>query len=158
MRDPDQKNESIVQQMRGRAQEMQNRVTEKLADASGGGREMLKEMADELDETLPLIRELGYSVDGVVIGLGLIPDVQIQISGLSKTMDDDAYHRILDQQRDRKLLCSVLRALQTASSMHDRLHILGMHSDAATITLGVPPKISLKFERDVLPSDASKAP
>jgi len=49
--------------------------------------------------------------------------------------------------KDKKLLCSVLKTLQAASGLHDKIHIVGMKSDSATITLGLPPKITLKFKK-----------
>ncbi|MGA2362556.1 MAG: hypothetical protein ABSG73_08835 [Candidatus Aminicenantales bacterium] len=100
-----------------------------------------------MDEGLPLIRELGYSVESIQIGVGLIPDIVIEISGLSKTMDKKAYHRIVEEKKDKKLLCSVLKTVQSASGLHDKIHIAGMKSDTAAITLDMPPKINLKFKK-----------
>ena len=37
--------------------------------------------------------------------------------------------------------------LQTTSSWQQKIHIMGMGCDRATITLGIPPKISLKFDK-----------
>lgn len=71
----------------------------------------------------------------------------IEISGLTKTMDEQSYQRLLKEKKDEKLLSSVLRTLQTASTLHDRVHIAGMKSDAAAITLGLPPKVNLKFTK-----------
>ena len=150
MADTDENSESIVQRMKDKAQEMQSSIAEKLTEVSETGMEKLKDTAGELDELLPLIRDLGYSVDGIQIGVGLVPDAAIEIGGLTKTMDENAYHRILDEQKDKKVLCGVLRALQTASALHHKIHIVGMRSDSATITLGLPPKINLKFKKDVV--------
>jgi hypothetical protein len=36
---------------------------------------------------------------------------------------------------------------QTASGLHDKIHIAGMKSDTAAITLDLPPKINLKFKK-----------
>jgi hypothetical protein len=122
-------------------------VTEKIADASEAGMEKLQEVMEEVDELRPFLQELGYSIEGIQIGIGLIPDVSIDIGGLSKTIPEETYQRILEEQKDRKLLVSILKALQTASALQHKVHFLGMRSDNASITLGLPPKMSLKFKK-----------
>jgi hypothetical protein len=147
MTEEDGKIGSVFQRMKDKAKDVQTGVTEKISKASEAGWAKLKDTTAEVDEILPAIRELGYSVDGIQIGVGLIPDIVIEISGLTKTMDEPSYQRILEERKDKKLLCSVLRTLQTASGLHDKVHIAGMKSDTAAITLGLPPKVNLKFTK-----------
>jgi hypothetical protein len=147
MRENDDKSGSVFQKMKDKAKGVQTGIAGTISKASEAGSTKLKEMTDEVDEILPLIRELGYSVDGIQVGVGLIPEIVIEISGLAKTLDEKAYHRILEEKKDKKLLCSVLKTLQTASGLHDKIHIVGMKSDSAAITLGLPPKINLKFKK-----------
>jgi hypothetical protein len=40
-----------------------------------------------------------------------------------------------------------LRTLQTTSSWQQKIHFIDMGCDQATITLGIPPKITLKFAK-----------
>jgi hypothetical protein len=147
MTENDEKSGSVFQIMKDKAKGVQTGLAGTISKASEAGSTKLKEMTDEVDEILPLIRELGYSVDGIQVGVGLIPDIVIEISGLTKTLDEKAYRRILEEKKDKKLLCSVLKTLQTASGLHDKIHIVGMKSDSAAITLGLPPKINLKFKK-----------
>jgi hypothetical protein len=74
-----------------------------------------------VNEILPVIQELGYAVDGVSIALGIIPDVTIDISGLAKTIEDAKYQQILEEHKGHKLRISVVKTLQTASSMHQKI-------------------------------------
>jgi hypothetical protein len=147
MTENDGKKESVFQKMKDKAQGIQTGLAEKISKTSEAGWTKLKETTDEVDEILPLISELGYSVESIQVGIGLIPDIVIEISGLTKKMDEKAYHRILKEKEDKKLLCSVLKTLQTASGLHDKVHIAGMKSDNAAITLGLPPKVTLKFKK-----------
>jgi hypothetical protein len=147
MTENDEKSGSVFQIMKDKAKGVQTGLAGTISKASEAGSTKLKEMTDEVDEILPLIRELGYTVDGIQVGVGLIPDIVIEISGLTKTLDEKAYRRILEEKKDKKLLCSVLKTLQTASGLHDKIHIVGMKSDSAAITLGLPPKINLKFKK-----------
>jgi hypothetical protein len=63
------------------------------------------------------------------------------------TENDEKSGSVFQKMKDKKLLCSVLKTLQTASGLHDKIHIVGMKSDSAAITLGLPPKINLKFKK-----------
>jgi uncharacterized OsmC-like protein len=104
-------------------------------------------MTEKDDKIGSVFQRMKDKAKDVQIGVGLIPDIVIEISGLTKTMDEKSYQRILEEKKDKKLLCSVLRTLQTASALHDKVHIAGMKSDTAAITLGLPPKVNLKFTK-----------
>jgi len=110
--------------------------------------EKLAELTREIEEIQPFIRELGYALESIQMGVGLIPDIAIEISGLTKIMDEDIYNKILEENRDKKVTISVLKTLQMASLLQRKIKIMGMRSDYATITLGLPPKINLKFKKD----------
>ena len=148
MEDKEPTKESLLRRLKDRAEEMQAGVSEKIAAVSEGGAAEIKERIAELNEIIPLIADLGYSVDGIRIGVGLIPDVGLAISGLTKTMPEATYNRILQEEKDKPILVNVIKALQTASAMQQRIHIMGMRADSASITLGIPPKITLEFRKD----------
>lgn len=57
------------------------------------------------------------------------------------------YERVLEEQKDKKVLGLVLRALQTTSMWQQKIQLMELGCDRATITLGIPPKITLKFEK-----------
>lgn len=139
--------ESLFQRMKDKAKEVQSSVAEKIADASEAAQDKVREKLNELNSLLPCIRELGYSVDAVEIGIGLLPEVGIDVSGLSKTMDEATYQRVLEEQKDNRVISLILKTLNTASSWQQKIQLMEMVSDQATITLGIPPKLTLKFNR-----------
>jgi hypothetical protein len=100
-----------------------------------------------VNDLVPCIQALGYSVDGIQVGIGLLPDVNIDVSGLAKVMDEATYDRVLEEQKDNKLFTLVLKTLQTTSSWQQKIQFMDMGCDQATITLGIPPRITLKFQR-----------
>lgn len=67
---------------------------------------------------------------------------------MSKTIEDAKYRQILEEHKGHKLRISVIKTLQTTSSMHQKIRFMQMQSDNAAITLGFPPKINLKFKKD----------
>lgn len=128
------------------AKEMQSTVKEKLSDISESGSDKLKEMLADIDAMLPLIRELGYTIEGVQVEIGLIPNVAIDIGGLTKAMDEETFRRVLEENKEKKLLVGIIRTLQTTSILQQKIKFGQMESNSATIVLNIPPKITLKFK------------
>ncbi len=140
--------ESLFQRLKGKAREVQSTVAEKIAETTEAAQEKLREKLDELDGLLPAIRELGYTVEAVEIGIGLLPEIGIDVSGLARTMDAATYERVLEEQKENKVISLVLRTLQTTSTWQQKIHFAALGCDQATITLGLPPRITLKFTRE----------
>ncbi len=140
--------DSIVQRLRNRAGEIHADAAEAWGSISGAANEEVKGRITELNSLVPMIAELGYSVDGIQIAIGPIPDVVLKISGLSRTMPEDRYRRVLEEHKDKPVLLAVVKALQAASGLHQRIHFMGMRSDTASVVLGLPPKVTLEFNRE----------
>jgi hypothetical protein len=143
----DSTEESMFNKLKGKAMEVHASVTEKITDASEASMEKIQEAIAELDEVSPFLCELGYTVEGIKIGVGLIPDVSIDIGGMTKTMPVETYVRILEEHKDKKILISIVKTLQTVSALQHKVHFMGMRSDNITITLGLPPKVSMNFRK-----------
>ncbi|HKE14426.1 MAG TPA: hypothetical protein VKB80_06165 [Kofleriaceae bacterium] len=143
----EEKGESLLQRVKDKAKGVHGAVADKLAETSEAAQEKVREKLAELNELVPTIRALGYSVDGIQVGIGLLPDVGIDVSGLARTMDAAAYERVLEEQKDNKVVSLIVRTLQTTSSWQQKIHFIDMGCDQATITLGIPPKVTLKFAK-----------
>jgi hypothetical protein len=148
MKNNDEKVGVLLKKFKDKTKDISTSVTEKISDAAQAGQDKLEESMGDIDGITSAIRELGYSLNGISIGVGLIPDIQFELSGLTKTMDDGTFERIMEEQKEKKIVCAALKALQTASTLQNRIHIMGMRSDVAAITLGIPPKVTLKFKKN----------
>jgi hypothetical protein len=138
---------SVIDRMKEKAKDIHAGVTEKIADFSEAGMGKVKEMLAEVNAILPFITELGYTTEGISVGIGLMPDISIEVSGLTKTMDETTYQRILEEQKEREVLVAILKALQTASALQSKIKFFGMRADVATITISLPSKLTLKFKK-----------
>lgn len=144
----DEKAGVLLKKFKDKTKEISSCVTEKISDAAQASQDKLEESMGDIDGITSAIRELGYSLNSISIGVGLIPDIQFELSGLTKTMDESTFERIMEEQKEKKIICTALKALQTASTLQNKIHIMGMRSDVAVITLGIPPKVTLKFKRN----------
>jgi hypothetical protein len=138
---------SVIDRMKEKAKDIHAGVAEKIADLSEAGMDKVKDLMAEVNAILPFITELGYTTEGISVGIGLMPDISIEVSGLTKTMDEATYQRILEEQKDREVLVAILKALQTASVVQGKIQFFGMRADVATITISLPSKLTLKFKK-----------
>jgi hypothetical protein len=144
-----EKNGALLQKLKDKTKEISSSVTEKISDAALAGQDKLNESMGDIDGIASSIRELGYSLNSISVGVGLIPDIQFELSGLTKIMDEATFERVTEEHKESKIICAVLKTLQTASILQSKIHIMEMRSDVATITLGLPPKLTLKFKKNV---------
>lgn len=114
-------------------------------ELKGKGLEKINEMLDALNDGIPKIKALGFSVKDFRIGQGLIPDVMIKIAGEIDAINPDKLQEIIDQYPDEKILTVILKALQTSSHMKDRLSALDFKGLEAEVMLGIPPSIAINF-------------
>jgi hypothetical protein len=139
---------ALLQKFKDKTKEISSCVTDKISDAAQAGQDKLNESMGDINGVVSAINELGYSINGISIGIGLIPDIEIEISGLTKTMDEATFERVMEEQNEKTIISAVVKTLQTASVLQNKIHILEMRSDIASIKLGFPPKLSLKFKKN----------
>jgi hypothetical protein len=137
----------MLDKLKDKALEIHASVSEKIADSTDASMEKLQDMMTEVNEISPVINELGYTVDSINVEVGLMPSISLDISGMTKTIPEETYNRILEEHKDRNILINVIKTLQNASVLQNKVHILGMLSDHITIALGLPPKMILKFKK-----------
>lgn len=135
---------SVLDRVKAKARDVQDGVLDKLSEVSEVGQERIKDAVEMVNELLPVVLECGYSVEGIDVSIGLVPEITIEIGGLNTTIEEAKYQQILETHKERKMLLGVIRALQTTS----KIRFLQMRADRGKITLGLPPKISLKFSQD----------
>lgn len=107
----------MINKLKDKALEVHANVSEKITNSSEASMEKFQEIIAEVDEISPFILELGYTVDCIQVEVGLIPSVSIDISGMTKTMPEETYKRILEEQKDRNILINVVKTLQTVSAI-----------------------------------------
>ena len=123
------------------------KIKEIVNAAADAGAEKIKETLESINEIIPVLTALGYKVTKMKIGMSVTPDLYIEISGLSKAMDEAQFQRTLEEKKNHKILTAILYALQKAKQMQSKVQIAGMKYDVVEIVLGLPPKINAVFVR-----------
>jgi predicted regulator of amino acid metabolism with ACT domain len=117
--------------------------------------EGVDKMLDEFNAALPTMRALGFTVEDIRVGMGVLPEVKAKLIASADKVDVKAIDDIIKKQSEQKTLVTVLKALQTAYNVRDQLGDLGLKGVEINATLGIPPNISIGFIKNaVAPAQA----
>ena len=139
---------AIFDKVKERAKGVQSKVSEGVGKLQVKAGEELQRLSESVETIAPVLEALGYEVMGARITLGLPPAAAIGISGLAKPVDPEAFEALLAEHDGNNLIVAVLKALQHIVGVQNKVRIKGMRADMAEITLGLPPSVSLMFERE----------
>jgi predicted regulator of amino acid metabolism with ACT domain len=123
-----------LKNMMGRVQEL-----------SGAASEGVSKMLDEFNAALPTMRALGFSVQDIHVGMGVLPEIKAKLTASADSVDVKAIDEIIKKKSEQKTLVTVLKALQAAYNVRDQLGDLGLKGVEINVTLGLPPNISIGF-------------
>ena len=124
------------------------KVKQALASITEAGTEKVKEMVGNLNVITPVLTKLGYEVRVIRIGMSIVPELIIEIHGMTHHLDEAEMARAMEEFKDRKVLLALLAALQKASHFQSKVTIAGMKNDIVEIKLGVPPMVTSVFVKE----------
>ena len=111
---------------------------------SKGGK--VTKVINDLINALPIIKALGFSVKDFDVCMGVIPEINAKICGSIETIDSDKIQKLVDENRDKKILIFILRGLQTASKLKEQIGGMGFKGVEIDIKLGLRPKMMVRFQ------------
>jgi predicted regulator of amino acid metabolism with ACT domain len=107
--------------------------------------EAVSKLLDEFNTALPTMKALGFSVEDIQVGMGILPQVSAKLIAAAANVDVKAIDEMIKTKSEQKTLVAVLKALQTAYNVRDQLGDLGLKGVEISVTLGLPPNISIGF-------------
>lgn len=123
------------------------KVAAKVAKVKEKGLAELEALTLKINEFRPVLESLGYELRGAKVHVGLPPSVSIGVGGLSKPVDKEAVDAAIAENKDDKMLVGIIKGLSMVSALRARLPIDGFRADMAEVVLGLPPSVTLLFER-----------
>jgi predicted regulator of amino acid metabolism with ACT domain len=122
-----------------------NTILNKARDLAGPANETISRLLDEFNAALPQIEALGFTVEGIQVTMGLLPEVSAKLIAAAAKVNVQILDEMINKKSEQKTLVTVLKALQTAYNVRDQLGDLGLGGIEIDLTLGLPPKISIGF-------------
>jgi predicted regulator of amino acid metabolism with ACT domain len=131
-----------------------NNMLGKARELAGSASEGVSKLLDEFNAALPTMRALGFIVQDIQVGMGLLPEIRAKLTAAASDVDVKTLDEMIEKKSEQKTLVAVLKALQTAYGVRDQLGDLGLKGVEINVTLGLPPHVSVGF----LKSAAASAP
>jgi predicted regulator of amino acid metabolism with ACT domain len=124
-----------------------NNMLEKAQGLTNSASDAVSKLLDEFNAALPTIKALGFSVEDIQVGMGLLPEVKATLIAAADNVDVKDLDGMIEKKSEQKTLVVVLKALQAAYNVREQLGDLGLSGVEIDLTLGFPPKVSIGFMR-----------
>jgi len=115
---------------------------EQLTEAAAGAADKL---LDEFNEALPTIRALGFTVQDLTVGMGLVPEINVKLVASADTVDPKKIKELMDKDPGNKTLAATLKALLAAYNLKQMLGSIPFRGVELDMKLGIPPHVGIGF-------------
>jgi hypothetical protein len=119
-------------------------VASGVADLRDASMAKVREAMDDLNGTLPALREAGYTLTEVSVTIGLPPTIVASFHS-SDAVSEETTARVLEEHKDRKLTVFLVKTLLQAWKLQNNIAIAGMKPRAINVELGIAPSVAVKF-------------
>jgi hypothetical protein len=124
--------------------EQVSKASDYLSDLKEDGKEKLVAYFNNLSDLIPIIDETGYRLKGIDMELSLPPGINMHFEKF-KNMSREAIDEILEQNKDKEMLKTIVNSLVAADEVHKKLKMGDLLFTDISINLGLPPKVTIKF-------------
>lgn len=132
-----------------KAEDLKDRAEEQASELSSIAEDKIDELLDEFKRILPMMEQLGLTVNSFDIEAGVLPKVQTSLLGSIQNLNNETVEKVIAENEDNKLLTTILKAIIMAKKVHERLedaYISILKDIVVDVQLGLPPKVSVKFK------------
>jgi hypothetical protein len=126
-----------------------NDLLEKAQGLTNSASDAVSKLLDEFNAALPTMKALGFSVEDLQVGMGVLPEVKAKLIADADNVDVKAIDGMIEKKSEQKTLVVVLKGLQAAYNVRGQLGDLGLKGVEIDLTLGIPPKVSIGFMKKV---------
>jgi hypothetical protein len=127
------------------AGELRQQVASKAAELKDFSVEKLTEILDDFNTALPVLREAGYTLSGVEVGIGLPPKVTAAFV-VSAEVEPANIARVLAEHADKKLTVLLMEAMHQAWQLEAKIKLVGgLRPHGLSVELGLIPRVTIKF-------------
>src|SRR5262245_23244041 len=126
------------------AAQVRDNITDQVTEAMDAGFSKVSAVLQDLNFALPVLREAGYPVDSVNIGLGLPPKITVKFSDAAE-VSEERFNALLEENEERKLTILMLKSLSQARRLQSKIKLAGLKPQGLSVDVGLIPEIAVKF-------------
>jgi hypothetical protein len=130
--------------IKGNVKEQLSKASEYVTDLKEDGKEKLVAYFNSISDLFPVIAETGYRLKGVDMELSIPPGINLHFQKF-KNMSREAIDEILEKNKDKEMLKTIVNSLVAADEIHNKLKVGDLVFSDISISLGLPPSVTIKF-------------
>lgn len=119
-------------------------ASELLGDLEEGGKEKFVAYVNGLADIIPIIAQTGYRLKGIDMAVTIPPGVDMHFEKF-KNISEKEIDKILDANKDKAMLSSIVKALVAADDFHKKLKLGNLVLTDISVEVSLPPKVTIKF-------------
>ena len=106
----------------------------------------VKQVMEEINNSLGLITKSGYEFKGINVSLGLPPSVSTSFH-YKKDISEDEKAALLEEAKEKKFVSMTLKCIFKAGDFYHSIKMGEYTLDGVSITLGLTPGVSVGFKK-----------
>lgn len=130
--------------IKGNLKDQLSKASEYVTDLKEDGKEKLVAYFNSISDLFPVIAETGYRLKGVDMELSIPPGINLHFQKF-KNMSREAIDEILEKNKDKEMLKTIVNSLVAADEIHNKLKVGDLVFSDISISLGLPPSVTIKF-------------
>jgi hypothetical protein len=87
----------------------------------GAAADAANNVVDEFNEALPTMRALGFTINDLRVGAGLLPEIGAKLVASTDTIEVAKIHELIEKHPDNKTLVAALKALELAFNVRRQI-------------------------------------
>lgn len=134
----------VRDQASSRMGELKDRLAGKVAEIKDAAITGIKDLADDLNQRLPALREAGYTLTHVALEVGIAPKVKATFTA-APDISQERVDAVIEEHKDARVTVALLRALYGAYKLQNSIRIAGMKPLDIELEIGVTPAAIVRF-------------
>jgi hypothetical protein len=135
---------SVRDQASSRMGDLRERLTGKVAEIKESAVSGIKDLADDLNQRLPALREAGYTLTHVALEVGIAPKIKATFSA-APDISQERIDAVIEEHKDARVTVALLKALYGAYKLQGSIRIGGMRPLDIELELGLTPAAIVRF-------------
>lgn len=136
----------VREQAAHRVEDLKDRLAGKVAEVKDAAVAGIKDLAEDLNQRLPALREAGYTLTQVALEVGITPKVKATFSA-APDISQERVEAVIEQHKEARVTVALLRALYGAYKLQTSFRIAGMKPLDIELELGITPAAIVRFAR-----------
>ncbi|MFY0626357.1 MAG: hypothetical protein JXR07_08690 [Reichenbachiella sp.] len=136
----------------GDAVDKLNGGLKKIGDMGSGAKEKVLNFANEIISILPILEEFGYKTTEFRVGISIPPTVEMDVLKI-EDLDEATYNKKLDDYHAKMMFVLILKALESAKSIQDKLPIGDDYHHEFSLQITIPPNVGVKYRLKEMTND-----